>query len=207
VAASLPELATSATPLTQACPPSQTPAGWTLSFDCSTFQEDHWGLLLPQLRALLQRWPALSAAAAAARAGPKLLQQVVVSSRKGADSALSELAAALAAREAAAAGAAARKVPLLAAEASTDADVDAAAADGDASTTDAPAGSGCASPPAAANPAASLDPLQRLVLEVGWDVYAPRPVADEDEDGKGGGEDEEPMVDFALGVYNLQVGC
>jgi hypothetical protein len=71
----------------------QTPQGWTLSFDCSTFPEDHWGLLLPQLRKLLQRWPSLSAAAAAAANAAKLQQQVVVCSRKGADSGIAQLAA------------------------------------------------------------------------------------------------------------------
>jgi hypothetical protein len=40
----------------------QTPQGWTLSLDGTTFPEDSWGMLLPQLKQLLKRWAFLSAA-------------------------------------------------------------------------------------------------------------------------------------------------
>lgn len=39
----------------------QTPQGWTCTFDCSTYAEDTWGAVLPQLKAVLRRWPFLSA--------------------------------------------------------------------------------------------------------------------------------------------------
>lgn len=190
----------------------QTPQGWTLSFDCSTYPEDHWGLLLPQLRKLLQRWPALSAAAAAAQ-NHKLRQQVVVSSRKGSDSALSALAARTAAQTPA--------QPAPGAAKSADGDADADAADADAETAAGPAGEGDGLVGAAAAPAdggsmaaaaatavtasvpvpAAAAGLDRLVLELGWETFKPRQLLDDEE----GEEEEEPVVEFALAIYNLQV--
>eukprot|EP00879_Flechtneria_rotunda_P019207 GHRR01020168.1.p1 GENE.GHRR01020168.1~~GHRR01020168.1.p1 ORF type:complete len:310 (+),score=106.75 GHRR01020168.1:118-1047(+) len=70
-----------------------TPQGWTLSFDCSTYAEDSWGLLLPRLATLLQRWPQLSAAGNAKRKQ----YHSIVSSRKGTDQPLQELVAVAAA--------------------------------------------------------------------------------------------------------------
>jgi hypothetical protein len=42
--------------------PPQTPQGWTLSCDGTTYPADSWGLLLPSLKTLMRRWPFLSAA-------------------------------------------------------------------------------------------------------------------------------------------------
>lgn len=203
----------------------QTPQGWTLSFDCSTYPEDHWGLLLPQLRKLLQRWPALSAAAAAAQ-NHKLQQQVVVSSRKGSDSALSALAARTAVQPPAQPAAGAAKN----ADGDGDAGVDAADAetaagsvdDGDSSQrasgppaeaageggglVDAAAAPADGGSTAAAVTASVLVPaaaagLDRLLLELGWETFKPRQLLDDEE----GEEEEEPVVEFALALYNLQV--
>ncbi len=43
----------------------QTPQGWTVNFDCSTYSDDSWGLLVPQLKETLKKWPFLSAASSA----------------------------------------------------------------------------------------------------------------------------------------------
>jgi hypothetical protein len=44
-------------------------------------------------------------------------------------------------------------------------------------------------------------PPDRLTLELGWDTFKPRILLDDEE----GEEEEEPVVEFALTVYNLQV--
>ncbi|KAF6261919.1 hypothetical protein COO60DRAFT_1678673 [Scenedesmus sp. NREL 46B-D3] len=172
------------------------PQGWTLSFDCSTFPEDSWGLLLPQLRSLLQRWPTLSAADNA-RKLPR--RQTVMCSRKGEDHALPALAARLwpqvpAPDVGTSAGDAGSSSTYLQDEKTAEAagaqeqlrgSLDGSLAD----VADAPAA-------AAAAAAAGID---RLVLELGWEVFTPKAgVDDEDE------EEEPPTVDFSLTLYNLQ---
>ena len=187
----------------------QTPQGWTLSFDCSTFPEDHWGLLLPQLRKLLQRWPALSAATAAAQPKPKLQQQVVICSRKGSDNTLSQLAARntpqpVTAATARAGSPARSDVDNADADADGEAPVDAAAGSLPGAEADADHVSGgadvVASTAAAAGGAAAAD---RLVLELGWDTFKPKLQLDDEEAEE---EEEEPVVEFALAIYNLQAG-
>lgn len=172
----------------------QNPQGWTLSFDCSTFPEDSWGLLLPQLRSLLQRWPSLSAADNAR----KLPHQTVVCSRKGEDHAVPALAAQLwphaeaEPRADAAAGEADTSGP--------DAQ-DGAPAEAAAVQEQEPRGSldGSVAAPAAAAVAAAVN-VDRLVLELGWEVFKPKAAGDDEEE-----EDEPPVVDFSLTLYNLQV--
>lgn len=153
------------------------------------------------MRKLLQRWPDLSAAAAAA-ANPKLQQQVVVCSRKASDSAILQLAARSAAMLAAPAAASAAPV------ASEDEGPHAgeAGAEETAATGEAPAeaaapadAAGMPAPEAVA--AAEVTAPDRLTLELGWDTYKPRIQLDDEE----GEEEEEPVVEFALAMYNLQV--
>lgn len=166
----------------------QTPQGWTLSFDCTTFPEDSWGLLLPQLRGLLQRWPSLSAATAAATQPP----QTVVCSRKGQDDPIQELSSHLFPPTAAAVAAA---TVSNAEPAEGSSQEGAAASQGQDSSQAVPPAGGIAGPAAAE--AAVPANVGKLVLELGWEVFKPR--ASEEE------EEEPPVVDFALTVYNLQV--
>lgn len=175
--------------------------------DCSTFPQDHWGVLLPQLRKVLQRWPALSAAAAAAAYASKLQQQVVVCSRKGSDNTISQLADSTAALLAAPAPAPSAAAAAVASdeEDSADADGEGAAAvagseDGSAANTPAAAPTQPDAPSSSTAAAAAPD---RLVLELGWETFKPRIMLDDDERAEE--EDEEPVVEFALAIYNLQV--
>jgi hypothetical protein len=164
------------------------------------------------MRKLLQRWPDLAAAAAAA-ANPKLKQQVVVCSRKASDSEVLQLAARSAASLA--------PLPVVAPSASDPASVvsedeefdpagvdapKAAGAGGDAAASviapEGPAGAGAAAAAAAAAAATAAAAVpDRLTLELGWDTFQPRILLDDAE----GEEEEEPVVEFALAIYNLQV--
>lgn len=144
-------------------------------------------------------------------------------SRKASDSAVTQLAARSAAVLAAAAG---TKPEQQAADSlQEDDDMDAAAAVDSSSgadlTTDdqaAPAAQGAGSSgtevakvspaagiaaAAAAAGEAEVAAPDRLLLELGWETFKPRILLDDEE----GEEEEEPVVDFALAVYNLQVGC
>jgi hypothetical protein len=179
----------------------QNPQGWTLSFDCSTFPEDSWGLLLPQLRSLLQRWPTLSAADNAR----KLPAQTVVCSRKGEDHALPVLAAKLwpqpkAAKAAAAAAEDAANADSGSAEAA-EAAGEQEATRGSLDNSVAAAADGTAAAAAAAAGAAAAISVDRLVLELGWEVFKPKAAGDDEEEE----EEEPPVVDFSLTLYNLQV--
>lgn len=182
-------------PLHDKLPCLQTPQGWTLSLDCSTFPEDSWGLLLPQLRTLLQRWPTLSAAEHARKQPPP----TVICSRKGEDQPL----AALAAKQWPAGDAAAA--------ASSHDSSDAASASTDAQEADSNSGAATAEafgesvqPEHATSSSSSSSDgsasvcIDKLVLELGWEVFRPRPTEDEE-------EEDPPVVDFTLTLYNLQV--
>lgn len=160
----------------------QTPQGWTMSFDCTTFPEDSWGLLLPQLRNTLQRWPSLSAADNAR----KLPHQTVICSRKGQDETLQELA---------------NHLFPLAAAAETAGDSEPTAAEEDAGDISSTAEGQQEAPAALAGAAAAVAPVSvdKLVLELGWEVFKPK-ASDEE-------EEEPPAVDFSLTLYNLQVCC
>jgi hypothetical protein len=180
----------------------QNPQGWTLSFDCSTFPEDSWGLLLPQLRSLLQRWPTLSAAENAR----KLPHQTVVCSRKGEDHAVAALAAKLwpqAAHDAP--GAAAAEADSSNSSSSAEAGLQETAGEAEEQLRGSLDGSlgAAADAPAAAAAAAAAVSVDRLVLELGWEVFQPKAGGDDEEEE----EEEPPIVDFSLTLYNLQVGC
>lgn len=193
---------------------SQTPSGWTVSFDCSTFPIDNWGALLPDMERALGRWPVLSAAeAAASRAAAGGPLAAIVGSRRGEDRALAELTAApqVCGRGPGSSGRRAvlrggnvisasntpnptRLPPMQAAEA--------AVAGATAAASTEPAA------PAAAGAAAAALP-ERLVLELGWALHPPRKGAS-GEGGEGGEEEEEPEEDpeleFTLAAYDLKVG-
>jgi hypothetical protein len=174
----------------------QNPQGWTLSFDCSTFPEDSWGLLLPQLRSLLQRWPTLSAADNAR----KLPHQTVVCSRKGEDHAVAALAAKLWPQAPDAAAGDADSSSSSGAEPGLQ-DSAEEAAEQLRGSLDGSLGAAAHALEAAAAAAAAAVSVDQLVLELGWEVFQPKAGGDEEEE-----EDEPPMVDFALTLYNLQVG-
>lgn len=44
------------------CPCPQTEQGWQVTFDCSTFKYDNWGLLIPNMKAIIKQWGGLLAA-------------------------------------------------------------------------------------------------------------------------------------------------
>lgn len=160
----------------------QTPQGWTLSFDCTTFPEDHWGLLLPQLSTILQRWSFLSAAENA----QKHQQQTVICSRKGQDETLQQLAE--------------RMLPAgNPADAASSPSSRAGEQDGDSSSSAmSPGQQQDMQSVAEATVAAGSAMTDAVVLELGWEVFKPKASDDEE-------EEEPPVVDFLLTVFNLQV--
>jgi hypothetical protein len=184
----------------------QTPQGWTLSFDCSTFSKDHWGLLLPELRQLLQRWPMLSAAEHGKNLNQQAItqhnqqQHIFIDCRKGSDYQVATLASHLwparhssipYASQNEKSGAEEAVVP-----ADSDADQQSGSQGGSDDTLKAHPTSANQPKPAELAPAATDEPVStdRLLLQLGWELFKP---ADE--------EDEPPGVDFSISVYNLQV--
>lgn len=39
-----------------------TEEGWRVTFDCKTFEHDNWGLLIPDMKAIVKQWGSLLAA-------------------------------------------------------------------------------------------------------------------------------------------------